>query len=111
MTFRLSEGYKPLIEFVAIVLVIGYSVMRKRKVNGQRERPEPSSAKFMLYLIAALVCGCTGWSSYAYMQNHHGDYANYLMMLGVMIGAPFGAGFLLGAIIEGLRVVFSGNRR
>lgn len=111
MIFRQIEEYKPLIEFVLIVLAIGYSVMRQRRINGRRERPAPSATKFMLYLIAALVCGGIAWRSFSYIQSHHGDYANFLMLMGVMIGAPFGAGFLLGALIEGLRIVFSGGRR
>lgn len=33
MLFRLIEAYKALVEFVAFALLIGYSVMHKRKVN------------------------------------------------------------------------------
>ena len=109
MVIRLIEEYKPLVEFVAIVLVVGYSVMAKRKVKGRRERPEPSAGKFLFYLIAGLICGGIAWSSFVYMRNHHGDYANYLMLIGVLTGTPFAAGFLLGALIEGLRVAFRRN--
>lgn len=100
------DEYASLIQFICIVLFVGYSVMAKRKVNGRRERPEPSAGKFLLYLIAAVVCGGIAWFCFLYVRDHHGDYANYLMIIGVLASLPFAAGFLLGAVIEGLRVVF-----
>jgi hypothetical protein len=100
------DQYKPIVEFMVVVLIVGFSVLRKSKVNGRRERSEPSAVRFWLYLIAALICGGIAWFSVQYIRDHHGDYANFLMIFGALFGAPFGAGFLLGALLEGGRVVF-----
>ncbi|MBS1143996.1 MAG: hypothetical protein H6R14_1402 [Proteobacteria bacterium] len=99
------DEYGSTIQLVGIVLAVGYSVMARRKVNGRRERPEPSAARFFLYLIAAVVCSGIAWFCFQYLRDHHGDYANYLMIIGLLASLPFAAGFLLGALLEGLRVV------
>ena len=102
---------KPILEAVLIVGAIGFSALRKGGRRGQREVSEPSAGRFWLSLIGAAICGAVAIGSYRYIQDHHGDYANYLMIFGALIGGLFGAGLLLRAFVEGLRVVFSGGRR
>lgn len=102
------ELVKDIAEPIAFVLAIGFSVLRKRRnKDGQRERPEPSASRFLLYLIGAVICGGIAFFSARYMQDHKGDYANNLMFMGVLCGGLFGAGLLLGALIEGFRFAFT----
>lgn len=110
MNIHTLEEIKPLLEAVLIVGTIGFSALRRKGRRGQREASAPSALRFWLSLIGAAICGAVAIGSYRYMQDHHGDYANYLMIFGALFGGLFGAGLLLRALIEGLRVVFSGSR-
>lgn len=111
MNVHTIEEMKPLLEAVLIIGAIGFSALGKGGRRGRREASEPSSGSFWLSLIGAMICGIVAVGSYRYIQDHHGDYANYLMIFGALFGGLFGAGLLLKAFIEGLRVAFSGDRR
>lgn len=106
------EVFKDIAEPIVLVLAIGFSVFRRRRnEDGEREWQEPSARRFVLYLVGAVICGCIAFFSARYMQDHPGDYANYLMIVGALCGGLFGAGLLLGALIEGFRFVFAGRGR
>lgn len=109
MNIHTLETVKPILEVVLIIGAIGFSALRKGGRRGQQEIREPSAGRFWLSLIGAAICGAIALASYRYIQDHHGDYANYLMIFGALFGALFGAGLLLKALIEGLRVVFAGR--
>jgi hypothetical protein len=111
MNIHTLEEIKPLLEAVLIVGAIGFSALRRSGPRGQREASEPSPLRFWLSLIGAAICTAIAVGSYRYIQDHHGDYANYLMIFGALFGGLFGAGLLLKALIEGLRVAFAGGRR
>jgi hypothetical protein len=111
MNIHAIEEIKPILEAVLIVGAIGFSALRRSGRKGQREMREPSAGRFWLSLIGAAICGAIAVGSFRYIQDHHGDYANYLMIFGALFGGLFGAGLLLKALIEGLRVAFSGGRR
>lgn len=110
MNIHTLEEIKPLLEAVLIVGAIGFSALRRGSRREQREASGPSAFRFWLSLIGAAICAATAMWSYRYIQEHHGDYANYLMIFGALFGGLFGAGLLLKALIEGLRVIFSGTR-
>lgn len=111
MNIHSLEEIKPLLEAVLIVGAIGFSALRRSGRRGQQEMSEPSALRFWLSLIGAAICAALAIGSYRYMQDHRGDYANYLMIFGGLFGGLFGAGLLLKALIEGLRVAFSGGGR
>lgn len=111
MNIHALEEIKSILEAVLIVGAIGFSALRRSGRKGQRELREASPASFWLSLIGAAICGAIAVGSFRYIQDHHGDYANYLMIFGALFGGLFGAGLLLKALIEGLRVAFSSGRR
>lgn|SRR5574343_903068 len=110
MNIHALEEVKTVLEAVLIVGAIGFSALRRSGRKGERERAAPSAGRFWLSLLGAAICGGIAIWSVIYIRDHHGDYANYLFLFSALIGGLFGAGLLLRALIEGLRVVFSGGR-
>lgn len=111
MNIHTLEDIKPWIEAVLIVGAIGFSALRRTGRKGRREMAAPSAARFWLSLVGAAICGVIAVWSICYIRDHHGDYANYLMIFSALNGGLLGVGLLLRALIEGLRVVFAGGRR
>lgn len=110
MNIHALEAIKPVLEGVLIVGAIGFSALRRNGRKGERELAAPSATRFWLSLLGAVICsGIAVWSA-VYVRDHHGDYANYLFLFSALFGGLFGAGLLLRALVEGLRVVFSGRR-
>jgi hypothetical protein len=111
MSWHSIEVVKPLLEALLFICAVGFSALRKRGTRGRRELPEPSAGRFWLSLFGAIVCGVIAVGSFRYIQDHQGDYINLLMIFSALFGALFAAGLLLRAFLEGLRVLFPGDRR
>jgi hypothetical protein len=95
---------KSLLELLLWIGFIGFWPLfrRKKRADNRQEARQGSSVSFWLSLIGGCILCGIAVASFHYICDHHGDYLNYLMMMGVLVGGVFGPALLLRAVVEGV---------